>query len=190
MHRIPQAVLIVTMLANAWLLMQAVHEFGHVLAAWLTGGEVAQVVLHPLTISRTDLRDNPSPAFVCWAGPIFGALAPLIVWAAMRGYRVTGEASVRFFAGFCLIANGAYLAVGARDGIGDAGDLLNLGISAWTLYLFGAATIPCGLWLWNGLGTRFGIGPDADAIRWDATIPSVVLLSVIIVLEVLLSANA
>lgn len=190
MRRMPQAVLIVATLANAWLLMQAVHELGHLLAAWLSGGEVSQVVLHPLTISRTDLRDNPSPEFVCWTGPIFGALAPVIVWAAMRWCRATSESSVRFFAGFCLIANGAYLAVGARDGIGDAGDLLNLGFPPWTLYLFGAATIPCGLWLWNGLGTRFGIGPDADTIPWHATIPSVVLLSVVIALEVLLSASA
>jgi hypothetical protein len=48
----------------SWLLMQAVHESGHVLGARLGGGTVAQVVLHPLTISRTDLAANPHPLLV------------------------------------------------------------------------------------------------------------------------------
>jgi len=31
--------------------MQSVHEAGHVLAAWLAGGRVERLVLHPVTIS-------------------------------------------------------------------------------------------------------------------------------------------
>jgi len=48
-----QALLISVVLAGSWWAMQAVHEFGHVLGAWLTGGRVERVVLSPLTISRT-----------------------------------------------------------------------------------------------------------------------------------------
>lgn len=44
--------------------MQAIHECGHVLGAWLTGGQVARVVLNPLTLSRTDLAENPRPLVV------------------------------------------------------------------------------------------------------------------------------
>src|SRR5262249_34871163 len=79
--RLPQLTLIVSTLVASWLGMQAVHELGHVLGAWLTGGRVARVVLHPLTISRTDLGHNPSPLAVVWAGPVFGALAPVLLWA-------------------------------------------------------------------------------------------------------------
>ena len=45
--RLPQLVLIGSALVDSWLGMQAVHESGHALAAWLTGGRVARVVLHP-----------------------------------------------------------------------------------------------------------------------------------------------
>ena len=56
----------------SWLWMMAVHEFGHVLHAWLSGGTVAKGVLHPLTISRTDVAPDPQPLFVVWGGPIWG----------------------------------------------------------------------------------------------------------------------
>jgi hypothetical protein len=63
-------VLWVCLVALSWLAMQAVHEFGHMLHAWLSGGRVVQVVLHPLAISRTDVEPNPSPQFVVWGGPL------------------------------------------------------------------------------------------------------------------------
>ena len=53
--RFHQTVLMVATLLGSWLGMQAVHESGHALGALLSGGRVARVVLHPLTISRTDL---------------------------------------------------------------------------------------------------------------------------------------
>ncbi len=75
MRRVHQLVLIASTLALSWFGMMAVHESGHVLAAWATGGTVAKVVLHPLTISRTDLADNPQPLPVVWGGPGFGVMA-------------------------------------------------------------------------------------------------------------------
>ena len=184
MRRIPQAVLIVTTLASAWLWMQAVHELGHVLAGWSTGGDVRRVVLHPLTISHTDLGANPSPLIVCWAGPLFGALAPLVVWSVAQWRHSACAYWLKFFAGFCLIANGAYLSVGAREGIGDAGDLLKHGSPAWMLSLFGTVTIPLGFWLWNGLGPRFGLGADGDPITWRAAWLSTAVLVATVAVEV------
>lgn len=67
MARVHQAVLIGSTVLGSWLGMQAVHEAGHVVGAWLTDGRVARVVLHPLTISRTDLAENPRPLAVVWA---------------------------------------------------------------------------------------------------------------------------
>lgn len=165
--RAVQAVLIVSMLLASWLGMQQVHELGHVLGAGATGGKVQRVVLHPLTISRTDLAENPRPLETAWAGPLFGSAAPLCVWAvaAAVGLRGDGLAVLRFFAGFCLAANGLYLGLGSFDRVGDCGDLLNHGAAVWQLWLFGAVATPLGLFLWHGLGADFGLGPAGREVH-------------------------
>src|SRR3954454_20608537 len=89
-NRLPQVVLIISTVLGSWLGMQAVHESGHVLGAWLTGGQVARVVLYPLTISRTDLIHNPRPLVVVWAGPWVGVLVPLVGWAIAAKLRMPG----------------------------------------------------------------------------------------------------
>jgi hypothetical protein len=153
--------------------MQAVHELGHVLGAQLTGGQVARLVLHPFSFSRTDLAHNPHPLPVVWLGPVFGAIAPLVLWGIACLARLPGAFVLRFFAGFCLIANGVYLGIGSLAGVGDCGDLLRHGAALWQLWLFGAITVPAGLWLWNGQGRRFGLGPHAEPI--SPTLTGVVL---------------
>ena len=158
MKRVHQSVLIGSTLIGSWLGMQAIHECGHVLGLRLTGGSVQRVVLHPLTISHTEASANPHPLVVVWAGPVLGDLKHLLLWGLIR---VTGTAIgflVRFFAGFCLIANGAYLGFGSLGGIGDCGELLRHGASNWELWLFGLLTIPIGLFLWHNQGTDFGFG--------------------------------
>ena len=156
--RLHQGALIAATLLGSWLAMQAVHESGHVLGALVTGGRVARLVLNPLTISRTDLADNPRPLFVVWAGPLFGVAAPLLLWLAATWARLPGAFVLRFFAGFCLLANGLYISVGSFDGVGDCGEMLRHGSSMWQLWLFGALTAPVGLWLWHRQGPHFGLG--------------------------------
>ncbi len=158
MKRLPQLLLIASTLVASWFGMQAVHEFGHVLGAWLTGGEVAKVVLHPLTISRTDLALNPHPLLVVWAGPVFGVLLPLTLWSVAKALRWSGAFVLRFFAGFCLIANGGYIAIGSFGRIGDCREMLLHGSSLWHLWLFGLLTCPLGFWLWHKQGDQFGLG--------------------------------
>ena len=134
--------------------MMVVHELGHVAGAYLTGGQVEKVVLHPLAISRTDLAENPQPMVVAWSGPLLGVILPVLLWWMFCRKQIPGEPLVRFFAGFCLIANGAYLGIGSFNRIGDAGDLLRLGSPNWLLWLFGVTTVPAGFWLWHGMGPR------------------------------------
>ena len=155
--------------------MQAIHESGHVTAAYLTGGQVATVVLHPFTISRTDLSHNPKPAIVVWAGPVFGVLLPLALWGAAAGVRLPGVFVLRFFAGFCLVANGAYIAGGSFDGIGDCGEMLRHGSERWHLWLFGAGTVPAGFWLWHGQGKLFGLGTAREKVSAGINCSSVVV---------------
>ncbi len=156
--RLHQALLIGATLLASWLGMQAVHESGHVLAAWLTGGTIRRVVLHPLTFSRTDLATNPQPLPVAWAGAVVGSVLPLLGWWLARWLRWRCQFVLRFFAGFCLLVNGLYLSFGALEQVGDAGDLLRHGAASWQLWGWGVLTAPLGLWLWNGLGASFGLG--------------------------------
>jgi hypothetical protein len=164
-NRLHQVILIGSSVLASWLGMQAIHEFGHVLGAWATGGRLSRVVLHPLTISRTDLSHNPSPLVVVWAGPIIGVIVPLLVWAGAAAVRLSAAFVLRFFAGFCLLANGLYIGMGSFGAVGDCGEMLRQGSKLWELWLFGAVTAPVGLWLWHRQGTNFGLGPANGAVN-------------------------
>jgi hypothetical protein len=161
--RLSQIQLIVATLLFSWLAMQAVHEWGHMLHAWMSGGTVTAVLLHPLEISRTDVSPNPHPQFVAWGGPLWGCLIPHALYALVRWRNWSRTWLAAFFAGFCLIANGAYLLGGGLFPVGDAADLLRHGAPRAALFIFGVAAIASGLYLWNGLGKHFGLGINATA---------------------------
>ncbi len=151
--RFNQCLYSVSLFAACWLTMMVVHELGHVVGGLITGGSVAGVVLHPLSISRTDLVENPCPAIVVWAGPMLGVLLPLVLLSMTRMLRWSQTPLVQFFAGFCLIANGAYIAGGALEGIGDCGVMRQTGTPLWVMWGFGLLTVPTGFWLWHRLGS-------------------------------------
>jgi hypothetical protein len=108
--------------------------------------------------SSTDLYDNPHPLWEVWAGPVFGAAAPVLAWVVAHYFKASFSYLLRFFVGFCLLANGAYLGVGSFDQIADAGNLLDLGTPIWQLWLFGAICVPAGFLMWHRLGPNFGLG--------------------------------
>lgn len=150
--KLSQLFVSVAVIYLSWLGMQAIHELGHVLAARATGGTVVRVVLHPVAISRTDVSPNPRPLAVAWGGPLLGAIGPLLFVVASRFVavkRLDWRLYADFFAGFCLIANGAYIGLGSFERIGDAGDLLRHGSPQWLLLAFGVAAIAGGLSVWH-----------------------------------------
>jgi hypothetical protein len=101
------------------------------------------------------LAVNPRPLAVAWAGPMVGVALPALVWLAATAFRFRWAFVLRFFAGFCLVANGVYIGVGSFWGIGDCGEMLSHGSSPWHLWLFGAIAAPAGIWLWHGQGKDF-----------------------------------
>lgn len=136
----------------AWLGMMAVHEAGHVLHARLSGGVVERVEIPLLGLSQTFYSANPRPHFVTWGGPVWGCLVPLMALAAvMRGPRLLRQTG-QCFAGFCLVANGAYLGVGWIDGASDAGELRAHGTPVWLMVVIGLIAVAAGLLLWHRLG--------------------------------------
>lgn len=181
MKQWPQCVLILSTLLASWLGMQAVHECGHIFAAKIAGATVTNVALHPLGLSRTDVAENSSPLLVVWSGPLFGVLAPLILWILAREALPDFAFLFRFFAGFCLVSNGLYLGLGSFEQIGDCGELLLRGAALWQFWIFAALTVPAGLWLWHGQGGYFGIGAekrmvDRRAIYWSVTVMTLLII--------------
>jgi hypothetical protein len=179
-NRTSQFQLILSTIAFSWLTMQVVHESGHVVHAWTSGGRVERVLLHPLEISRTDVSPNPHPQFVAWGGPVWGSLVPLAIHLVLLRCHWSRAWLSAFFAGFCLIANGGYLLGGSFVPVGDAQTLLDNGAPRWTLAIFGFAGLASGLSLWNGLGKHFGLGKSPSQIdkpaAWGMSACAVVLV--------------
>lgn len=172
MRRLSQVLLIASFLPFCWLAFMTVHELGHVVIGEITGGAITKLVLHPFGLSRTDVSPNPYPLAVVWGGPAIGVLLPLVIWGFMRRLGLPYDYLARFFAGFCLIANGTYIAAGAVYQIGDAGDMLRHGAATWHLLLFGLIAVPMGLLTWHRLGPAFGLGEsngrvDRGAVYWS-----------------------
>jgi hypothetical protein len=188
MKPIRNHVLIGSTVLASWFGMQAAHEAGHALGAKVRGGRVDAVCLHPLTISHTELSENPAPLFVVWAGPLVGVVIPLLAWAIAATARWSPTFLLRFFAGFCLIANGAYLFGGSVAGVGDAGVMLRHGSPAWHLWAFGLVTVPTGLALWHNQGRMFGLGPRPEPVRaWHVGVA--VATSVLLIMIGLIVSN-
>ena len=174
------AVLIEALLAS-WLVMQVVHEFGHVLHAWYSGGHVTQVVLAPLEFSRTDVFPNPRPQFVAWGGPLWGCVLPVLAWRGIRRFVPQYALAFKFFLGFCLIANGTYLAGGALVRAGDAADLMHHGVAQWILIAVGVVGASAGLYTWHTLGPRMGLASQPDrALRRTVAVLAVVLACTVV----------
>jgi hypothetical protein len=184
-----QVILIVTFLAFSWLAMQAVHELGHTVGAWLTGAEVIKVALHPGIISRTDMGHNPHPLLVVWAGPVMGAVLPLLAFLVAKACRFSGVYLFRFFAGFCLLANGVYIALGPAEGAADTGVMMQHGTPHWAMFLFGILTVSPGLYLWHGQGKHFGLGEAGGKVNRQATIAAVLSLTVIVGMELIFNSK-
>ena len=146
----------IAILYASWLAMMAVHELGHVVHAMCSGGKVQDVSLPLLGFSQTIVHPNPREHFVVWGGPIWGAMLPA---GACAGLQLSGlrrrraSAFMRFFAGFCLVANGIYVGVGWAWRAGDTGEMLRLGTPLWLMIAFGAACIAGGFATWHTLGS-------------------------------------
>lgn len=184
--RVWQIALIVSMLCLSWLGMMAVHELGHVLHAWASGGTVWRVILHPLAISVTYYRHNPHPHFVAWGGALWGSLLPLGLLGLVQFARRRLACLFRFFAAFCLLANGVYIGLDAFVQAGDGRTLVRGGSPRWLLVAFGCAAVGASALLWNGLGPSFGLGTPSKPVGRRAVVGVVVALVALIGAELLL----
>jgi len=120
-------------------------------------------------------------------GPLIGIALPLVAYAIACWAKLPGWYLIQFFAGFCLVANGAYVGFGSFNRVGDAGDLLRHGTPIALLWLFGLITIALGFWLWNGLGPHFGLGASSGQVNRSSAYAVFALLVALVSLELALS---
>src|SRR6478752_7571770 len=92
-----------------FLAMEAVHELGHMMNAWSVGANVVEVRFPLFGISQTIVDPDPDPRLVAWGGPTLGVAIPVFACALARLIRRRVPEPLKFFAGFCLIANGVYM---------------------------------------------------------------------------------
>ena len=150
-----RAVFLLLFLTACWFGMLAVHEIGHVLAAWCSGATVERVILFPLSHTQTHGVDYPM--FVYGAGAVVGVTFPMMLWLTALSLRLNTAYLFRFFSGFCFVANGVYIGCDfSVVGPTDAGLLIEHGASRWLLVLFGLSCVSYGLYLWHGQGRNFG----------------------------------
>ena len=126
---------------------------------------------------------------VVWSGPLVGVAAPLLVWGVAAAVGVPWSFVLRFFAGFCLLANGLYIGVGSFDRVGDCGEMLRHGSAPWQLWLFGAATAPLGLGLWHRQGPHFGLGPARGRVSPGVAYGSLLACAALLALGLLVGGE-
>ena len=152
--RFYQTLFFLLFLTACWFGGQAVHELGHILAAWGSGATVERVVMLP--ISQTITSNVEYPLFVYGAGAVFGAIFPVLLWLMVGWFRLGMAYFFRSFAALCLLGNGAYIGFDfSTAGPLDAGLLIEHGASRWCLVLFGIVCISGGLFLWHGQSKHF-----------------------------------
>lgn len=131
-----------------WLAMMLTHEFGHVLAAWATGGTLVSVNLYPGQLSSTLVQPSPRPSVVLWSGVLSGWLVPTALAGAARQSPPPIRAASACWAAFCLLAGGLYLAIGGGQRLTDTGQLKAAGWPLGLLVAVGAAVAIAG-YLWS-----------------------------------------
>ncbi len=182
--RLWQGLLVLSTVGFSWLAMQAVHEAGHVLHLLATGGSIERLTLHPLKLSHTLPATNPAPLATVIGGPLWGVMLPLVGWGVLSRLAPSRAYLAAFFAGFCLVANGAYLAGDALLQGGDGLEFVLLGTPPWLLVVVGILLVAAGLGVWNGLGCRFGFGPTAQSIVSADALTMAGLTATLVLVEV------
>jgi len=159
-----QATTWIVLVVVSWYGMMAVHEAGHCIGALVTGAAVHAVELPLVGFSRTEFSGGSSPLLVVWAGPVLGAILPLLLLALVGRAGRRAKHALLFFVGFCLLANGAYIGLGAFSGAGDCRQMLQYGSPMALLLAFGIASSAAGLCAWHRMGPFRGWFARADRI--------------------------
>ncbi len=128
------------LLVVSWVVMTFTHEMGHIIGGACCGGVLQSAELRPWRLPYSFFEPDPFPLVTLWAGLLIGVLAPLAVAMLVR------RDWIWFIANFCVLANGAYIAVAwfSGDRYLDTPRLLEHGASPFTLAAYCVLTIGVG----------------------------------------------
>ena len=131
---------LVAMIGASWCVMTLTHEVGHILGGWCCGATLTDYDLLPWHLPYSFFEPDPLPLVTLWAGPILGVIVPMVIALAVR------RDWAWFIAYFCLLANGAYIAVGWYSGDAelDTSKLIRNGAHPFSILLYCFATIVFG----------------------------------------------
>jgi len=124
------------------------------------GGIQSFSAISPLLLFSNRIRLK-NPFLIC-VYPCLSVAFPFSSFSAANGYVFATVIPrhysllrnvAKFFAGFCLFANGTYIAIGSFEGVGDCREMLRSGTPVWAMIAFGAVAIPAELYQWHRLGT-------------------------------------
>lgn len=136
-HRCKAGIVLVALVAASWCVMVVTHELGHLIAGWAGGGTLQRADLAPWTLPYSVFDPDPRPLLTLWGGPVAGVLIPLLIAAMVR------RQWIWFIAWFCVLANGAYLALAwvSNEPTLDAARLLRHGAHPATIAAYCFVTI-------------------------------------------------
>lgn len=120
--------------------MTITHESGHVVAGWLSGGTLKAADLLPWHLPFSIFDPDPNPLLTLWGGLLLGIAVPLgLAFLIQREW-------MWFIANFCVLANGAYIAIAwlLGDRFLDTPKMLELGASPITMCIYCLTTIGFG----------------------------------------------
>jgi len=128
------------LLVASWCVMTFTHELGHLVGGWCSGATLTQFELRPWRLPYSFFEPDPHPLVTLWAGPILGAVVPVLIACVVR------RTWAWFIAHFCLLANGTYLAVSwfSGDSQLDTTKLLRHGAHPLPIVLYCVVTIVVG----------------------------------------------
>ncbi len=138
------------------------HELGHALTLWMTGGTVTRFSLHPFSWSYTYYQ-SPSayPLLTAWAGVLFSSAVALALLPLIRPWRSAWTIPLALTALCVLVINGLYLTV---DSLllpgGDATVIIRHGTPWLFVLATGIALTLVGLAVGLLLLPRIGLTPD------------------------------
>ena len=90
--------------------MCVIHESGHLIGGWISGGDLLAFDLAPWRLPYSIFSPDPRPLVTLWCGPLLGVLVPILVALAVS------KPQVWFVANFCVLANGVYIALAWYSG--------------------------------------------------------------------------
>jgi len=113
---------------------------GHIIGGTCCGGTLTQFDLFPWHLPYSIFDPNPRPLVTLWCGRVLGVAVPVVLALEIR------REWSWFIAHFCVLANGAYIAVAwfSEDRFLDTPKLLAHGAHPLTIFLYCAVTVSVG----------------------------------------------